>query len=64
MKRLFLIILTVFLNVSFFSCTSLDEDEYENPSQILTQGCCGDGETDPPPPPPPPPGGGGTNNGG
>lgn len=63
MKRFFLIALTVFLNVTFFSCTSLDEDEYENPNQELVQGCCGEeGDTDPPPPPPPP--GGGTNSGG
>lgn len=58
MKRLFLIILALFINVSFFSCTSLDDDlEYQN--QVETQDCCGDGETDPPPPPPPPGGGSG-----
>ena len=54
MKRLFLIALTVFLNVAFFSCTPLDdEDEYQ---ELVTnqEDCCGEGEIIPPPPPPPP----------
>lgn len=58
MKRLFLIALTVFLNVTFFSCTSLDEDAEYQQQEALEQGCCGTGENPPPPPPPPPTGDG------
>lgn len=52
MKKLFIIIVTVFLNLGFQSCTpqALDEDLQ------MPQACCGDeGEI----PPPPPPGGNG-----
>jgi len=56
MKRIFLIALTVFLNVALF--TSCTDDEFE---ELLNEpvACCGTGE-DPPPPPPPPPGDGDT----
>lgn len=51
MKKIYLILLTVFLNLAFFSCTpnSINEDS-ETP-----QACCDeDGDLLPPPPPPPP----------
>ncbi len=51
MKKIYVIILTVFLNVVLFSCTptSMQEDV---PS--ATVDCCDeDGDIDPPPPPPP-----------
>jgi hypothetical protein len=47
MKKLSIIMFTVFLNVAFFSC---------NPESIIDevvpQACCGDGGELPPPPPP------------
>jgi hypothetical protein len=50
MKKIFIILFTVFLNVAFFSC---------NPERIsddlAPQACCGEeGNILPPPPPPPP----------
>ena len=50
MKKVFIVLFTVILNVAFFSCTpeNLAEDEVE------LQACCGNGEDIPPPPPPPP----------
>ncbi|SDH29651.1 hypothetical protein [Winogradskyella thalassocola] len=57
MKKLSLIIFTVFLNMALFSC---------NPEsivdEVIPQACCGDGGEIPPPDPPPttPP----TGNGG
>ncbi|WP_055443237.1 hypothetical protein [Lacinutrix himadriensis] len=56
MKKIYVILFTVFLNVALFSCTPTSLQE-ESPS--ATVGCCGeDGDLDPPPPPPPPPPGG------
>lgn len=47
MKKIHLLIFTVFLNIAMFSCTSQSLAE-ENPSP---QACCGDdGELKPPPP--------------
>lgn len=49
MKKLSIIIFTVFLNLAFFSC---------NPESIvdeaIPQACCGEEGNIPPPPPPPP----------
>mgnify|MGYP006883380433 CR=1 FL=1 len=49
MKKLCLLIFTVFLNIGFFSCNpeSLSEE-------VIPQSCCGEGGEIPPPPPPPP----------
>jgi hypothetical protein len=54
MKKVYIILLTVFLNLGFYSCTpdSLAEE------QVYLEACCGDGGNIPPPPPPP---GGGDN---
>ncbi len=47
--------LTVFLNMAFYSCTptSISDD-----GQVSAEDCCGN-EGEIPPPPPPPPGDGG-----
>lgn len=55
MKKIYLLLLTVFLNVAFFSCTP----EALNENVTVPQACCGDDGELPPPPPPPPPGGNG-----
>ena len=50
MKKIILIMLTVFLNVGLYSCTptnNVDDD-------ITPQACCGDDDEILPPPPPPP----------
>jgi hypothetical protein len=52
MKKIYIILFTVFLNLGFQSCTPEALSETSN----LPQACCGD---DIPPPPPPPPGEGG-----
>lgn len=54
MKKISIILFTVFLNMAFFSCNpeSIAED-------LTPQACCNEGEDIPPPPPPPP---GGDNN--
>jgi len=54
MKKIYIILFTVFLNMGLFSCTpqSITSDLQD------TQACCGDDGELPPPPPPPPPGGG------
>jgi len=51
MKKIYIILFTVFLNLGFQSCTpeALTED------LSAPQACCGDDQH--PPPPPPPPGG-------
>ena len=55
MKRIFLIMLTVFLNLALFSCTPEDDNEYQERAEI--EACCGEeGDVTPPPPPPPPSG--------
>ncbi|WP_461588888.1 hypothetical protein [Winogradskyella sp.] len=53
MKKTFIILFTVFLNMAFFSCNpeSLTDE-------VVPQACCGEGEEIPPPPPPPPTGSG------
>ncbi|WP_299114328.1 hypothetical protein [uncultured Winogradskyella sp.] len=49
MKKIYVILFTVFLNGAFFSCTPEALTE-----EIKEQACCdGSGEIDPPPPPPP-----------
>ncbi|QRM90576.1 hypothetical protein FG167_15490 [Lacinutrix sp. WUR7] len=53
MKKIYVILFTVFLNVGLFSCTPTSMQE-QVPSS--TGECCGeDGDLEPPPPPPPPP---------
>jgi len=55
MKKIYIIMFTVFLNLGFYSCTPQDLAVDEN----VPQACCGDDdEIIPPPPPPPPPTGG------
>ncbi|WAC03382.1 hypothetical protein N7U66_07570 [Lacinutrix neustonica] len=55
MKKLFIIMFTVFLNGAFFSCTP---EHIVAEDQTQATDCCGeDGDIDPPPPPPPPSGG-------
>tara|TARA_R110002072_G_scaffold59514_3_gene151573 strand:- start:11875 stop:12042 length:168 start_codon:yes stop_codon:yes gene_type:complete len=54
MKRIALILFTVFLNIGLFSCTP---DALVNGTTTSTQACCGDDDHTPPPPPPPPPNG-------
>ncbi|MBU2920705.1 hypothetical protein KO504_05090 [Winogradskyella psychrotolerans] len=50
MKKIYVIVFTVFLSTAFFSC---------NPEslvdEIAPQACCDEGEDIPPPPPPPDP---------
>jgi hypothetical protein len=59
MKKIYIIVFTVFLNVTFFSCTP--ENIVDNAQATE---CCGEnGDIDPPPPPPPPPTGGKTSLG-
>jgi len=54
MKKIILVLLTVFLNLGLYSCTpQAMSEEVKN-----TQACCGD-DGDLPPPPPPPYGGNG-----
>ncbi|QXP58179.1 hypothetical protein [Olleya sp. HaHaR_3_96] len=54
MNKIYVIMFTVFLNVTLFSCTPENIVEDINSTQI----CCGeDGELEPPPPPPPTEGG-------
>ena len=51
MKKLYVLLFTVFLNAAFMSCTPEAISD-----EIKEQACCGEtGEI--PPPPPPPPGG-------
>tara|TARA_R110002167_G_scaffold247308_7_gene452909 strand:- start:355 stop:519 length:165 start_codon:yes stop_codon:yes gene_type:complete len=52
MKKIYVILFTVFLNLGLFSCTpdSISEGE------LQIQACCGGDNGDIPPPPPPPPG--------
>ena len=57
MKKIHIILFTVFLNFAFYSCTPEEIVEELN----IPQACCGEGEDIPPPPPPPP--GGGNGNG-
>ena len=52
MKKIALIILTVILNISTFSCTPDSVSEIGELTDV--QACCGDDEHFPPPPPPPP----------
>ena len=54
MKKIYLVLLTVFLNFAFFSCTP----EALNENVNVPQACCDDDGDIPPPPPPPPPGDG------
>jgi hypothetical protein len=52
MKKIYIILFTVILNLAFFSCTPPEMSD----ESTAVQACCGEGE-DIPPPPPPPPGG-------
>ncbi|WP_243471542.1 hypothetical protein [Winogradskyella sp. MH6] len=54
MKKISVILFTVFLNMAFFSCNPESITD-----EVIPQACCGeDGEIPPPPPPPPPTGSG------
>ncbi|AUC76832.1 hypothetical protein CW732_14555 [Olleya sp. Bg11-27] len=54
MNKIYVIMFTVFLNATLFSCTPENIVEDIN----STHACCGeDGELEPPPPPPPTDGG-------
>ncbi|HNP67198.1 MAG TPA: hypothetical protein PKH16_04770 [Aequorivita sp.] len=55
MKKIILVLLTVFLNLGLFSCTPQAISEEVK----STQACCGDDGHIPPPPPPPVGGNGG-----
>ncbi|WP_347925504.1 hypothetical protein [Pontimicrobium sp. SW4] len=47
MKKISIILFTVFLNLGLFSCTPQPLDENASTAEV----CCGD-DNDPPPPPP------------
>ena len=53
MKKIYLILITVSLNVAFCSCTAEDISDVKN-NTILANDCCGEDGDIPPPPPPPP----------
>jgi len=58
MKKIFIIVVAVFFNATFFSCTP---ENITNEAQSTE--CCGEnGDIDPPPPPPPPPPTGGKSS--
>lgn len=59
MKKILLKVFTAFLIMGMMSSCTQNDDIDELLTKTETQGCCGEGETDPPPPPPPPTGGGG-----
>ncbi|MAX71227.1 MAG: hypothetical protein CMC76_09030 [Flavobacteriaceae bacterium] len=59
MKKISVILFTVFLNMVFFSCNPESITD-----EVTPQACCGEGGEIPPPPPPPPPGGGDPDLGG
>ncbi len=52
MKKIYVIIFTVFLNMAFHSCTP--QGISDNAPAATEEDCCGDGSPIPPPPPPPP----------
>ena len=52
MKKIYLIMLTVFLNFAMFSCSPQTIADGGDPQLTEEQDCCGDGSTIPPPPPP------------
>lgn len=59
MKKIILISLAIFLNLSLVSCSESDDfDIVNNEGEVVLdeiQACCnGNGEIPPPPPPPPP----------
>ncbi len=51
MKKIYLILLTVFLNMALFSCTPQASSDLEPAATGDGQECCGDGGNIPPPPP-------------
>ncbi|CAM1373333.1 hypothetical protein [Tenacibaculum xiamenense] len=56
MKKIFIVICTVSLNLMFLSCTDNDElKEYQDRLESVEseKSCCGDDGDIPPPPPPP-----------
>lgn len=53
MKKLYLLLLTVFLNLAFFSCTPQALNESGVSATEVGDCCDEDGEILPPPPPPP-----------
>ena len=58
MKKIVVILFTVFLNLTLFSCSMGGDDQAFLEDQIEAE-TGGDGEILPPPPPPPPGGNGG-----
>ena len=52
MKKIYLLLLTVFLNVTFSSCTKEDLTDVKNDA-VQADDCCGEDGDIPPPPPPP-----------
>lgn len=57
MKKIYLLLLTVILNLGLQSCTPVSLGD-ENSNFIISETCCDeDGDIPPPPPPPPPVGG-------
>lgn len=55
MKKIYLVLFTVFLNSMFFSCTPPSLGGEEVIETEIAECCDEDGEILPPPPPPPPP---------
>ncbi|MDD7887111.1 hypothetical protein [Flavivirga sp. 57AJ16] len=54
MKKIYLIMFTVFLNLGLFSCSPQTNTDGENPEAIEEPAdCCGNGGDIPPPPPGP-----------
>ena len=51
MKKIVILLFTVFLNLGLYSCTPEVVEE-----EITPQACCDEDGNIPPPPPPPPPG--------
>lgn len=52
MKKIHLILFTVFLNMALFSCTPTAISDVQ-PSAVEDEECCGDAGDIPPPPPNP-----------
>ncbi|QYJ68255.1 hypothetical protein [Flavobacterium litorale] len=56
MNKINLLLLMVFLNITFSSCSTDDLPNSKSNAAEATTLCCGeDGDLPPPPPPPPPP---------
>jgi hypothetical protein len=51
MKKIYLIMFTVFLNIGMFSCSPETIKDEVNPQQVEEPDCCGGDSPIPPPPP-------------